>query len=153
MIAAGTLIDANGEKFTDMSQVPFAETLNDKIGAVMDKLSAFLDGINKIPDALGRIPRDVDIDFNSRWNGERPEGFAGGSNGIRDFGAGTPVILHGRERVQTEAQMKAERQALTAGAGNATGGGNEASALRGLIDRLEMVLPLAIRDGLQMGAR
>lgn len=153
MIAAGTLIDANGDKFTDMSQVPFAETLNDKIGAVMDKLAAFLDGINKVPDALARIPRNVDVDINARWNENRPEGFATGSNGIQDFGRGTVAILHGRERVQTEAQMQAERRALTSGAGAATGGGSDAGALRGLIDRLEMVLPLAIRDGIQMGAR
>lgn len=143
MIDAGTLIDANGDKFTEMGQVPFAETLNDKIGAVMDKLLLFLDGINKIPDALNRIPRNVDVDFNGKWNGDRPEGFAGGSHGVRDFGRGTPVILHGRERVQTEAQMQAEQR-----------GGGGGGDLRSLIDRLEMVIPLAIRDGMQMaGAR
>lgn len=147
MIAAGTLIDANGEKFTDMSQVPFAETLNDKIGAVMDKLAAFLDGINKIPDALGRIPRNIDVEFNGRWNENRPEGFAGGSHGIRDFGAGTPVILHGRERVQTEAQMRAEQ------AGRGTGGGNDralVAEIRDAIDHLRMTMPLAIRDAVMM---
>jgi len=114
MMDAGTLIDANGDKFTDMSQVPFAETLNDKIGAVMDKLAAFLDGINKVPDALARIPRNVDVDLNFRRRGDEgyevnPPGFATGSGGIRDFGAGTLAVLHGRERVQTEAQMRAEQ--------------------------------------------
>ena len=109
MIAAGTLIDANGDKFTEMSQVPFAETLNDKIGAVMDKLSAFIDRILDVPDALARIPRNVDVNFNGRYNTEDPPGFANGSAGLRDFGAGTLAILHGRERVQTEAQMRAEQ--------------------------------------------
>lgn len=110
MIAAGTLIDANGEKFTEMSQVPFAQTLNDKLLSVMDKLLAFFEGVEKVGGALARLPRNVDIDINGRWNETgRPEGFAGGSHGIRDFGAGTLAILHGRERVQTEAQMRAEQ--------------------------------------------
>lgn len=146
MIAAGTLIDANGDKFTEMGQVPFAETLNDKIGAVMDKLKLFIDRILDVPDALARIPRNVDVDLNVRRNDSGDgyeQGFAGGSHGIRDFGTGTPVVLHGRERVQTEAQMHAEQRS--------GGGGGD---LRSLIDRLEMVIPLAIRDGMQMaGAR
>lgn len=134
MIEAGTLIDKNGERFTDMSQVPFAETLNDKIGAVMDKLAKLLERIMQVPDALGRIPRNVDVDvsYNERRTGEggggggggnsggrrddiwtggdgRFERYANGSAGIRNFGAGTFAILHGRERVQTEAQMRAEQ--------------------------------------------
>lgn len=37
------------------------------------------------------------------WRGG--EGYAEGSGGIKDFGAGTPVTLHGREAVLTEKQM------------------------------------------------
>jgi hypothetical protein len=129
MIEAGTLIDKNGDKFTDMSQVPFAETLNDKIGAVMDKLAKLLERILQVPDALGRIPREVDVDINYRerreggggGGGRRRDddgdGFANGSAGIRDFGTGTWAILHGRERVQTEAQMRQEQAFGGGGAG------------------------------------
>jgi len=135
MIEAGTLIDKNGEAFTDMSQVPFAETLNDKIGAVMDKLSKLIDRILATAAATDRIPRNVDVDVNYRERGDGGggggggrgrdfrngagdtyESYAGGSAGIRDFGAGRWAILHGRERVQTEAQMRQE-QAFGGGGG------------------------------------
>jgi hypothetical protein len=35
-------------------------------------------------------------------------GFATGSNGLRDFGSGTVVTLHGREEVRTERQVNAD---------------------------------------------
>lgn len=80
MIAAGTLIDANGDKFTEMSQVPFAETLNDKISGLIDKLGAFFDQIGEVIGRLGRIPRTIDVDINGHWNqdGDFPRMAAGG---------------------------------------------------------------------------
>ncbi len=47
-----------------------------------------------------------------------PPGFARGSDGIRDFGLGTSVVLHGREAVFTEPQV----QAMTTGATRSSGG-------------------------------
>lgn len=74
MIDQGTLIDSTGRKYEDMSEIPWAETLNDKIGAVMDKLLLLIERILDVPDALGRIPRDVDINFNGRRSGDWPDG-------------------------------------------------------------------------------
>jgi hypothetical protein len=82
-------------------------------------------GVNfatRVGAAIDGIPRDVDVDVNFRRNGEErayadTPGFATGSGGIRDFGKGTLAVLHGRERVQTEAQMKAEQRGGSGGGG------------------------------------
>lgn len=147
-IAEANLEIQNGTtQFTDMGQVPFAQTLNDKIGAVMDKLSAFIDRILEVPDALDRIPRDVDINFNGKYNGDGDfPGFANGSRGVQDFGRGTMAILHGREEVRTERQKHADE------AQRGTGGGDVGAELRRFMDRFEMVLPIALRDAMR-GAR
>ncbi len=114
---------------------------------------------NRVGDAIDGIPRDVDVNVNFRRNGDETEyaetpGFSSGSRGIRDFGKGTLAVLHGRERVQTEAQMKAEHKALTNAAGvTVDGGGSEiAGEIRRMFTDLKMTLPLAMRDALQ-GAR
>ncbi len=121
--------------------------------------AAGVDMANRVGDAIDGIPRDVDVNVNFRRNGDETEyaetpGFSSGSRGIRDFGKGTLAVLHGRERVQTEAQMKAEHKALTNAAGvTVDGGGSEiAGEIRRMFTDLKMTLPLAMRDALQ-GAR
>lgn len=47
--------------------------------------------------------------------GEGAEGFATGSGGLRNFGTGTPAILHGQEAVLTKAQYQALLQRDTGG--------------------------------------
>jgi hypothetical protein len=126
----------------------------------MDEAAAA--GVNfadRVGDAIDNIPRDVDVNLNFRRNGEErayadTPGFKVGSRGIRDFGKGTLAVLHGRERVQTEAQMKAEHKALTQTSGMVVdGGGSEiAGEIRRMVDDLKMTLPLAMRDAMA-GAR
>ena len=53
-------------------------------------------------------------------------GFAGGSGGVRDFGAGTRVTLHGREAVLTEDQLIGMTMASGGGSRGAAGGGSAA---------------------------
>lgn len=106
MIEMGTLLDENGAIITDLSQIPFAKTMTEGFKDVVE-------AINRVAAALGyvfdtfdnrtlRIPTQIlapDVI-------EPPiEGFAHGSRGIRDFGAGTLAMLHGREAVVTEAQL------------------------------------------------
>lgn len=87
-------------------------------------------------------PRVIHIGYDVE---ERPEesygmGFATGSGGIRNFGSGTPVMLHGRERVQTEAQMKAEQS------------GGAGAALITEIRALRRELPAALLQAVKTGA-
>jgi hypothetical protein len=58
-------------------------------------------------------PRTIDIHYNAGDAPDSSPGFAVGSGGIRNFGSGTPVVLHGKERVQTESQMKAEQAGMS----------------------------------------
>ncbi len=116
-------------------------------------------GVNfatRVGDAIDGIPRNVDVNVNFRRNGDETEytdtpGFSEGSRGIRDFGKGTLAVLHGRERVQTEEQMKAEQRALASASGTVVeGGGSEiAGEIRRMFSDLKMTLPLAMRDALQ----
>ena len=45
-------------------------------------------------------------------------GLSEGSGGIRDFGAGAPTVLHGREAVMTQDQIERLIEAAASGGGN-----------------------------------
>jgi hypothetical protein len=141
-----TNIDQLGLKFgTTMQQaMKTVETSISRLNVILEGLAKFLgitlpkaaqtgaDGVN---DALGDIE---DPEINVRVNVpdiprggyqdyyQNPEDlpgygvpeFASGSGGIRDFGAGTMAVLHGREAVVTEADMKSGM------AGRSFGGGS-----------------------------
>lgn len=85
MIEQGTLVDANGEKFTDLSQIPFAETLQEQFSGLIDKLDAFI-------DRLGDIPSQINFDINGRVN------IDGNGNGLTPMATGgivtgpTPIL-------------------------------------------------------------
>jgi hypothetical protein len=87
----------------------------DRLAGVLEGLARFLgvtlprkaeEGADGVNEALDGIKNPV-IKPRVEW----PEGFdvpefAEGSGGIRDFGSGTPAILHGREAVITEADLR-----------------------------------------------
>jgi len=117
------------------------EGVNADIVATAEAAQEMERAFEDVRDAIDDIPRNVDV--NIRANREEgfeneTKGFAGGSGGIRDFGRGTLAVLHGRERVQTEAQMRSEQR-----------GGDMAGQLSRVLDFLEYKMPLALRDAVQ----
>lgn len=132
MIEQGTLIDENGEKFTDLSQIPFATDIGAGLKGIGDSLKELADffmgrtkdamgeatrsGMEfgaKVRDAINGIPRTIEIDVNGRYNapdidGGNP-GYAVGTKGRHgsyfvNFGDGTDTRLHGYEAVITPEQ-------------------------------------------------
>jgi hypothetical protein len=110
---SGQLVDANGEALTDLTQLRFGPriaTETELITAAMEKLEAVIDRLAtaltnlRMPDLnLPSLPGEPTLP------GTRPRPipeFAHGSGGIRDFGSGTLAMLHGREEVRTEAQVR-----------------------------------------------
>lgn len=123
LLASGNLIDANGEKITDISQVKWGEPMKTEAeiaaegwSKILDKIDALISRIaGPLETEIDRVTRDreVNIDVNTRTRNESgnnetqpatdPGYFAGtiGRHGAfwRDFGAGTSTALHGIEAV------------------------------------------------------
>jgi plasmid stabilization system protein ParE len=109
--------------------------------------------IEEVRRALEQLQQTASTGVNVTYNVpsyEAPEGdevpeFHSGSGGIRDFGAGTLAMLHGREGVYTDSQV---RQL----AGGRTGGSDGAPAVNGQIlsalQRMPEMLRIAMRDAL-----
>jgi TP901 family phage tail tape measure protein len=158
LLDGGYLTDAAGEKLKDLSGIKFEESLAKQIDKLVLALQNFVDAINAdaLPalDHLGRQRVTIPYGFEHDGRGIRdPEGdvdieapqFRTGTHGrLRDFGPGTLVELHGRERVQTEGEFNAEQQALAAQAAL----GTKLDAIHDLLRRQPSLMQIAIRDGI-----
>jgi hypothetical protein len=93
-----------------------AEVISRSLGVSLD------DTANKIK----QIPKTVDVAVNVTENVTRSagsqalEGFQGGTDGFRNFGKGTPVMLHGWEAVIPREAASQGGGALPAGGGGPT---------------------------------
>ena len=165
MLEMGMLTDEDGNKLTDISQIDFAKPIADKFEELILKMSELIDTligpesvkaalieagheVRNLPDGSidvkvnfekGKIPEWADPNFD--W--ESSETFARGSGGFRDFGRGTPAILHGREAVVPESQAGAFAQQVLGG-GSDDVLVDEVAGLRREIQNL----PLHIRDAI-----
>lgn len=133
MVETGDLTGLNGEKITDLNAVTinWARTMGQEFDRVIEKLEQLFQKVFGVGDAINNIPREVVIDVIFRTPTEDAEytggkavprnlnpatevgvldglpGFARGTQGqFVDFGAGTPVMLHGRERVVTDEEQR-----------------------------------------------
>jgi len=113
MAKSGTLLDENGNAITNLedSGVSFAMSMS-------DGFKKLIDGVEKLTDAISRglglaikdIPQPK-IKGEVSWDvkpiatpkqasgGQELESYQGGTDGFRNFGKGTPVMLHGWEAV------------------------------------------------------
>jgi len=127
-IKMGLLLDEDGKKLTSLKDIKFAEPLTRqfaRIATSIEKLVDVLTGRGGITDALDEVNRtkikDKTFTVTQRFKSDHEdngfngydESFAHGTGGrYVDFGAGTPALLHGRERVMTEAEGRSEVASL-----------------------------------------
>lgn len=95
-----------GEEFRS-AQDRMADAAERTADAV-EALARALVGVGKAVDAIPSS-KTISIQYQTSGEGapptEEPEEFATGSGGIRNFGRGTPAILHGEEGVFTRTQL------------------------------------------------
>lgn len=126
----GELVDENGEKVEDFNKLKFGVDLTESIGDLIEKLDDLIERLGSIPNPVitpqinppvyvgGTPPSGVEGDHSGStdpidrgrpgYEAEDGLGFALGTGGrYLDFGTGTRVTLHGRERVMTEAEGRA----------------------------------------------
>lgn len=119
MIEMGLLTDASGNKIGSLEEsgIVFAETMTQNFDRLIEEVKKLTDAIarglgiaiDQTAEKIRQFPRDikvrVDFEVPDFPNNDLP-GFQHGSGGIRDFGRGSLAVLHGREGVFTEAQLR-----------------------------------------------
>lgn len=108
---AGKLLDENGDEIKDLEAdgAKFSLTMSEGFQKLIDKVADLTDAISRslglaikdIPDidVKGTVRVDTVVNPPSQPHGEAPPEFQQGTGGFRNFGKGTPVILHGWEAV------------------------------------------------------
>jgi len=137
MAAAGKLTDEAGNKLTDLSGVQWSKSLGGQLDTIAEKLQKILNhllgigesldyvgsGAFKIPnlDFTGPAPPTMGGGFLPPSEGAyKMESYQGGTDGYKNFGAGTPVMLHGWEAVVPREQSSG---AFATVSGGPVGGG------------------------------
>jgi hypothetical protein len=104
----GLLVDENGHAIADLSNLKVGEVMKTEFEKVTEALWELIRTLQgPLNGAIAGIPRDVDIDVNMRGTYTPPDrdpGYASGTIGRlgtwwKNFGAGTPTVLHGTEAV------------------------------------------------------
>ena len=152
----GIPLDANTQMLIDQSRelgiwreqgASATDRLIDGMSALVERVGALIDQLLGVSGAITAIPnRTVDVTVRTsyetigepdrrrddEWSTGVP-GFEGGTRGrLMDFGEGTMVELHGRERVQTAAEVAASSS------------GDPEEIARAIVAGLESYLPRAM---------
>jgi TP901 family phage tail tape measure protein len=170
MIRQGKLIDANGDAFTDLGQIPFAEGPVEALGKIADKLDILLrnlfgigdaaeDGIDRLDNALrGFRPPviTVPVKFEGDTDGLTPgNGIPGGSvPGLAAGGLVTGPTLALIGEAGPELVTPLDRVAEMQGAGLSLSDMRAltdrfARTVTSQVDRLEGILAITVRDAMQ----
>jgi len=105
---AGKLTDEAGNKIEDLSGITFSKALGEQLDSIADKLQRIIDkilgidrGFDTIKGFTGEktIVPSVRSDVGQSGDAKPLESYQGGTDGYRNFGQGTPVMLHGWEAV------------------------------------------------------
>jgi hypothetical protein len=145
MVDMGQLTDAQGNKIESLedSGISFSMTMSQGFKALIDSVGKLTDAIGRglglavaqTSDSIKKMPRQVGVDVVYRdpgyktthdvhvtysGAGEPMEGYQHGTNGFRNFGAGTPVMLHGWEAVVPMDESSAGSGGVGGGVGGTT---------------------------------
>lgn len=105
---SGQLLDENGGQITDLEGhgLSFTMTMSEGFKGLIGEVKLLTDAIARgLGLAIKNTPDlDVDAKITPHWVGPHtpapePDGYARGTDGFKNFGTGTPVILHGWEAV------------------------------------------------------
>jgi len=145
MAKAGQLTDASGEKISDLekSGVKFSLTMSDGFKRLIDVVEKLTESISislglairnvPQPKIQGKVTWDVDDPRGAASNANNTQeagknSFARGTDGFRNFGTGTPVVLHGWEAVVPRGDA-ASLATIAAPSMAPSGGGGAAPAI------------------------
>lgn len=134
MVKSGTLLDENGNAISNLEDagISFSLSMSDGFKRLIDEVHNLTDAISRSlglaiknipqPKIEGKVTWDVDqVPTSSSSGGARPmESYQEGTGGFRNFGEGTPVMLHGWEAVVPREESGAF--ATVTGAGGAMPG-------------------------------
>jgi hypothetical protein len=127
MAKSGTLLDENGNAITNLedSGISFAMSMSDGFKALIDQVSKLTDAISRslglaiknVPDLVvkGRVVYEESEPPASK-SSTPVESYQGGTDGFRNFGTGTPVMLHGWEAVVPREESTSGAFATVSGA-------------------------------------
>jgi tetratricopeptide (TPR) repeat protein len=114
MLEQGRLTDEAGNKLEDLSAINFGDSLELQFENVLLHIDEMIAKLTEMINLIRNVPQIPNQGFVTPSGPEPPPEFPAGPDipgftfGTRgrfiDFGAGTPVMLHGRERVMTEGE-------------------------------------------------